>query len=405
MPLFRYITRDAVGLAQAGTLLAPSLEALTSELRGRGLLVIEAEPVVDAEQSGFSLNPATWLPMTTFDVGLGFQQLATMLRSGLSLLAGLRIVAEQSRRPRAARIWRDLAVRIEQGSTFSGALAAHASVFSEHVVQLIRVGEHAGTLDTSLTRSAEHLERSRAIRLLVLNALAYPLLVVILTIGVAAFMVVSVIPKVQKFLGGSGRKLPEITQLLIDISSFITAYLPYLAIGLVATVVAVILSRQWPPGRRFFDAVLLRTPVVGYILRLSATAVFARAMGSLLESGVTLLDGLTTMERLVGNTVIRERIAAARESVLRGGTLAASLLQTRDFLPMLGRMVSVGETAGTLASILGEVATFHEAQLVATIRRLSAVIEPVLILAVGGVVGFVYMAFFISIFSLAGGVR
>jgi type IV pilus assembly protein PilC len=148
---------------------------------------------------------------------------------------------------------------------------------------------------------------------------------------------------------------------------------------------------------------VLRLPVVGGVLRLSGTAVFARGLSVLLESGVTLLDSLTTIEHLIGNRVLSERIAAAREAVLRGESLASTMSGRRDFLPMLHRMIAIGESSGTLASVLIEVAKFHEGQLVITIRRLSVVVEPVLILVVGGIVGFVYIAFFVAIFSLASG--
>lgn len=153
------------------------------------------------------------------------------------------------------------------------------------------------------------------------------------------------------------------------------------------------------------DRIFLRLPVVGGVLRLSGTAVLARGLGVLIESGVTLLDSLTTAERLVGNRALGARIAAARETVLRGGTLEAALGAGREFMPMLPRMIAVGESAGTLSPVLLEVARFHENQLVVVIRRMSVLIEPVVIIVVGGIVGFVYIAFFVALFSLAGGVR
>ncbi len=404
MPNFRFHARDARGDAQTGAIVAASAETLTAELRGRGMLVLEVEEVAeDSPQGRVSLNPFSWLPPTSFDVETGFQQLATMLHSGLSLLAGLRIVADQARRPRAARVWSDVCERIEEGATFSKSLAPHPKVFSPHVVQLVRVGEHAGDLDASLVRSAEHLERSRNLRLLVLNAITYPSIVLVMAVGVAGFMIVSVVPKIQKFLGAAGRRLPPITQLLVDVSNVVMNYLPWISLGLVSAALALFFCYRWPPGRRFLDAVLLRTPVFGYILRLSGTAVFARSLGILLESGVTLLDSLATVEQLVRNRVLSLRVAAARQTVLRGGTLADALGGGRDFLPMLARMVAVGESSGTLAPVLADIARFHEAQLVIAIRRMSVLVEPALILVVGGIVGFVYIAFFVAMFSLAAG--
>lgn len=406
MPTFRYTTRDTAGVSQSGTLTTNSIEMLIAELRGRGLLVVEVEPVEDAAPRGVvTLNPLTWLSATSFDVEMGFQQLATMLHSGLSLLSSLRTVAEQARRVRATAIWHKVADRIEQGATFADSLAAQGSVFSAHVVQLVRVGETSGDLDTALRSGAEHLERTRQMRMTVINALAYPAIVTLLSIGVASFMVLGVIPKIQKYLTGRGRALPGITQVLLDTADLVQTYLPYIGVGLLATSLAFVFIYRWPPGRLAMDGLFLRLPIVGGILRLAGTAVFARGLSVLLESGVTLIESLKTVEGLLGNRALAMRIRSTRDAVLRGGTLAASLSGGRAFMPMLARMVAVGENAGTLVQVLNEVARFHENQLVVAIRRMSVLIEPVLIIVVGSIVGFVYIAFFIALFSIAGGAR
>lgn len=405
MPAFRYITRDTAGGAQTGTLVASSMEALTAELRGRGLLVLDVEPLARKAGGQITWNPSTWLPAASFDAELGFQQLATMLHSGLSLLSALRTVAEQARRLRATAVWNEVADRIEQGSSFADALASQESVFSEHVVQLVRVGETSGNLDSALRSAAQHLERTRQMRLTVFNALMYPVIVALMAIGVTAFLVIGVIPKLQKYLSGRGRTLPAITQNLLDVVAWIQEWAPLLGVLGGATLVALFFIHRWPPGRLVLDAFFLRIPVVGRVLRLAGTATLARGLSALIESGVTLLESLRTVEKLVGNRALGARIGAAREAVLRGGTLASSLAEGREFMPMLPRMVAVGESAGTLSSVLREVADFHESQLLAAIRRMSMLIEPVVILVVGSIVGFVYIAFFVALFSLTGGVR
>ncbi len=406
MPNYRYISRDLTGGMQTSTLAAGSQEMLTAELRGRGLLVLEIEEIGGrAAPAGPTLDPRTWLGMASFDVEMGFHQLASMLRSGLSLLSAMRTVGEQARRPRATAVWNNVADRIEQGSSFTAALAAHPHVFSEHTTQLVRVGETTGNLDTALRRAAEHLERSRQLRLTVINALAYPAIVTLLACGVAAFLVLGVIPKIEKYIGGRGRKLPPITQSLLDVAAFVQIYLPYFAVSLAALSIALFFIHRWPPGRLVLDRFLLRIPIIGGVLRLSGTAVFARGLGVLLESGVTLLESLKTSEHLLANHSLRARVRKARETILRGGTLAAPLAEAHEFMPMLPRMVAVGESAGTLSQVLGEVAHFHENQIVIVIRRMSVLIEPVVILVVGVIVGFVYIAFFVALFSLAGGSR
>ncbi len=406
MPAYRFTTRDVTGAVRGGTLVAAGMEALTAELRGRGLLVVDVEEVAGPSKAGgVTWDPRSWRPPGALDVSMGCLQLATMLRSGLSLLSSLRTVAEQSSRKRVGAVWDGVADRIERGSTFAAALEAEKNVFPEQVIQLAKVGEATGNLDAALGRASEHLERSRQMKLTVFNALAYPLIVMLLAVGVAGFLVLFVIPKLQKYLSGAGRNLPAITQNLLDVSAFMQEWLPVFAVLALASAVGFWALRRWPPGRIAIDGMILRIPIIGGILRLAGTAVFSRGLGVLLESGVTLLDSLGTVENLLGNRSLRQRVARAREAVLRGGTLAAPLDEAGFFMPMLPRMVAVGESAGTLVQTLDEVAKFHENQLVVVIRRMSVLIEPVVILLVGGIVGFVYIAFFAALFSIAGGVR
>ncbi len=404
MAAYQYSARDRLGALRQGVAAAATAEALAGELRGQGLLVLRIDPVAPREQSpALSFSPFAWLPASRFDIEVGFQQLAAMLHSGLTLLVALRTVAEQARRARAAALWRNVAERIERGDTLSGALAAEGRHFPDYVVQLIRVGENSGELDAMLTRAAAHLEQSRNLRLMVANAMAYPVIVVVLAVGVSAFMVLSVIPKIERFLAGGGRSLPALTQTLLDLSNWLRDYLPEVAAGLLAVLAGGWILYRWPPGRLWMDAASLRIPVAGAVLRTAGTAAFARGMGILLESGVGLIESLHTAEQLVRNRALSRRVLAAREAVTRGETLAEGLTGHREFLPMLPRMVAVGEATGALGRTLNDLAAFHEGQLVAIVRRLGVVIEPVLILAVGGIVGFVYVAFFVALFSLATG--
>ncbi len=406
MPTFRYMSRDASGSSHSGVVAAGSMKILTAELRSRGLLVIDLEAVGGSEAGDrLSWNPRTWLRGNRFDAELGFQQLAVMLHSGLSLLTALRTVADQARRPRAAAVWRAVAERVEHGSTFGNALAQHPKMFPHHAVQLVSVGEATGNLDSALERAAGHLERSRQLRLTVINALAYPAIVTLMATGVALFLVGWVIPKLEKYLNARGRSLPPLTQTMLDSVAFARENLPLVAILLAAGCLGVFFVRRWPPGRLTTDRILLRLPVIGSVLKLSGTANVSRGLSVLLESGVTLLEGLRTAGGLVGNRAQAARIESTRETVLRGGTLAAGLGAGTEFLPMLPRMAAVGESAGTLPPVLDDVARFHENQLLAFIRRMSVLIEPVIIVVVGGIVGFVYIAFFLALFSLAGGIR
>ena len=404
MPVFAFTARDASGQPKDGEQDADTPGALVNELRARGWVVLDVTAAAQEPKTNYAalLNPFNWLRPGRIDVEVGFQQIASMLRSGLTLLSAIKTAGEQARRPSMTRVWERVYERIEEGSSFADAIAAYPRCFPEFVVELVRVGEASGTLDVVLARAADQLERSRGLKVTVINALFYPAMVLLMALGVTTFMLVSLIPKLQKFLTMRHKKLPAITLALLDVSSFAQAALPYLAIILPAAIIAFVAFYRWSPGRMWLDRFLLRVPIAGKILRISATAGFARTLGLLLESGVSLLAGLQTVQNLIGNRAISAHIASVRETVIQGGTLAAPLLEKRIFMPMLARMVAVGETTGTLDPVLEEVAKFHEKELAAIMRWLSVLIEPAIIVVVGGIVGFVYIAFFVALFSIAG---
>jgi len=403
MPLFVYSARDSAGRTQSGKSSGGSAGEIVSSLRERGWIILDIQPAKDdSPASVSSLNPAMWLPATKFDTEIGLQQIGTMLRSGLTLLAALKTTAEQARRPAMGVVWLKICARIEEGSSFADAVSHHPNHFPEFVVQLIRVGERSGTLETVVTRAAEQLERGRNLRMTLLNALLYPAIVVVMALATAAFMLIGVVPKLQAFLANRGRRLPPITQLLIDISTFLQSYYAHILIVTVAAIAAFVLFYRTSAGALLVDRLCLRVPVIGKLLRTAATALLARNLALLVESGITLLDALQTIANLVSNRFLSRHVREVRDSVMQGGTLAEPLTQEKLFMPMLGRMVAVGEATGTLAPVLNEVADFHEKQLAVSVKRLGVLIEPAIIIVVGSIVGFVYIAFFVAMFSLAG---
>jgi type IV pilus assembly protein PilC len=406
MPSFIFKARDRGGRTQQGALAADSAGAAVNRLRERGWLVLDVRAAA-ARSGGISLRglvPHNWLPPRSVDVELSLRQEAVMLRSGITLLAALTMVAEQSSRARMGRIWSDVAARIQEGASLADAMSHH-SRFSSMVVQLVRVGEQTGHLEPVLTRAADALEGRRRMRFSVLTALAYPAIVLFAAIGVTAFMVLNVIPKLEKFLSAIGRKLPAVTQLLLDISRTVDACIVPVLAGALVLAVALVALYLWPPGRMRIDRWLLRVPLLGTLFRLSGTVSFASGLAVLLQSGITLLEGLRTAERLQRNRQLAAQVAAARDVIMHGGTLAVPLSAPRGFMPMLSRMVTVGESAGTLDEVLLEVAKFYESQLQGAIRSLSVIIEPLIIIVVGSIVGFVYISFFMALFAAGGATK
>lgn len=401
MGLFSVMVKDAGGIRRTILREAESAGAVASYLRAEGLLVLE---VTEARGPGTlppAWHPAWLLPMTGFDVEMGLRQLASMLKSGVSLLEGLQTVERQARSPRAIRSWRRVRERVYAGASFGDALDAQGRRFGGMVSRLARVGEQSGELDLALSRAGDHLEKRRSLRAMVINALVYPVLAVLMAIGVSAFLVVGVIPKVAAFLQQGGAQLPPITQNLLDLSDWTVRHGVTLVVVLAGSVALWMLVRIPARGREFEDACLLRIPVTGRILRLSATAVFARAMETMIASGVSLLDALEVASRLLSNHRCRRRLVTVHADVLRGTSLATALAAVREFMPMLARMAAVGEQTGSLSETFGETARFHEMMLAQAIKRFSMLIEPVMILVTGVIVGFVYIAFFSAIFSMA----
>jgi type IV pilus assembly protein PilC len=324
-----------------------------------------------------------------------------MLRSGLTLLGALQAAGQNAEGLRMRLVLASVMGRIDGGGTFAGALEAEG-VFGDLTVQLARVGEETGSLDVVLERAADAIERRRQLVQQVVTALAYPLLVLVAAVGVTLFMVLEVIPRLEGLMKSLGRKLPPTTMALIEASTWARAEGPWWLMGLLLLASALGLAFRMPGARVVADRWMLAVPLVGEVLRVAGSAMFARAFAILLRSGVTVLDGLRTAEALAGNRHLASVVARAREGVLGGGALSEGLGGRGGFVPMLGRMVAVGEATGRLEEVLEEVARHLEGQLAVRVRRLSALVEPAIIVLVGGIVGFVYVTFFLTLYAAAG---
>jgi type IV pilus assembly protein PilC len=401
MPVFTYCAKDTTGHSQKGNYTAPSLEAARSALRNEGLLLLELrEAKHSAPAQKNILQPSTWLWIRSIDVELSLQPLAVMLKSGVTLLKALQIISKQSTRKRMERVWERVSEDIQGGSSFAQALEKHRC-FNHLTLQLVHIGEQTGRLELVLRQAAQGIEQQRQLRNHILNALAYPTVVLVAALGVTIFMLVSVIPRIETFLRTLGRPLPPLTQSLVDLSAGITLYWPLFLTGSVFIFLIFLAIYSNPQGRKFLDRQALRLPIFGRLFRLSGTILFARVMSMMLGSGLTILESLRTASQLHYNRSLAEQVDQVREQILRGGSLSESLAQG-SYMPMLASMVEVGEASGTLEELLQEVAVFHEAQLQWMIRWLSTLVEPLIIILIGGVVGFVYTAFFVAILGGVG---
>jgi type IV pilus assembly protein PilC len=402
MPSFAYNIRTTAGQTETGVLDATDALAASEALRAGGNLLLGLEPA--ANRAAVKRNKASIrrLPfvrprIATLEVSL--RQLSVMLASGLTLLESLRTAAAQSS-PLMRATLIDLAEQVQEGRSLTEALDRHPWM-GRMVRQLIEVGEQTGILDVVLDRAAEALERRRLLVSQAVAALMYPAIVFLAAIGVTIFMLAFAVPRLTQYLSALGRPLPAMTQVLVDASNFLLVWWPALTGGILLSLICFAVAYATPPGRLLIDSVVLRVPIIGYIFRTSATAMFSRSFALLLASGVTIIEGLRTCQDLHRNRRLTVLIAQARQNVIAGAPLAPGVAARKTFTPMLSSMIAIGERSGNLDDTLLACAQFHEQRLAALIKTLSSLVEIAVILIVGGIVGYVYIAFMLALYGAA----
>ncbi|MEO0795717.1 MAG: type II secretion system F family protein [Verrucomicrobiota bacterium] len=390
------------GVIEADTLDAARWSLLEQGLRPEKLQPAGANQVGQSgAASSFELNrvdPRNWGGVKSVHIELTLRQLSVMLRSGLTLLAAIDTIIELPPSRAVRRTYEQIRVKLEGGSSLADAISDEKG-FPKSVVAMISLGEESGNLDIVMRRSAEAMESVRRNRNAMITALFYPTFTLTFAIGICVYMVIAVIPPMKRALQALGRPLPGMTQSLLDLSDFVNTYGPAILAIVVVSILTFIFIYLWPPGRLAVDRTLLRLPLAGTILRCGGTALFARSMATLLESGIRLVEGLRILTAVHGNKHFAAVVDSARNRILEGGTLADSLGRGRAYTPMMVKMVGVGESSGNLEETLVNVADFHDERLQTLIKQLSALIEPMIVLLVGGLVGYIYIAFFVGLYG------
>lgn len=403
MPSFSYTARDRNGQQHVDIIQSSNRESAVAALREQGLLPLKIEPVKDKNttQRSYSLNPFDYRSFNDKDIEHEFHQIAVMLRSGVSLLDALNLTLKHCRIG-ARSTWEAMAKKIQQGSSFSNAMSEHKA-FSQFTMQLIKVGEQTGNLGTVMDEAANEVKEARKLKKQIFTALRSPSFTLLMAIGIVVFMMTNLIPEIKKLLKMMGKPMPPITQALIDSSDWFLANGIQILALVIVSIVSFIALYNWSPSRLLIDKYALKIPVFGYVLRLSGTVLFCRAMGLLLRSGVVMVDALATVEKLHVNQYMASRIAFARNRVLQGGSLAEQMEVESGYMPLLLQMVRIGENSGTLDELLLEMTEYHNELLKQAIATLTGMIAPAMTIFVGGIIGFVYAAFLVAMFSAAGG--
>lgn len=413
MPQFSFTAVDEQGREQRGQLEAPDIRSAAATLRQQSLFVVElgggsgtasnptpGEGVHLDVGSAFRQLHGLLLPIRAKDRIFFLQQLALMLRSGLTLLQSLEVCREHTSKPALADAIKRVAESIQSGKSFSKALAQEKILLPHLGIKLIESAEASGEMDTVLSQLATHLEQKQELRTTLLTGLTYPAIVLLVSIGVATFLVVKVIPQFSKFFAQRAVSLPWSTQLLLDISDYVITYGLPIFLVLLGTTLALSFAYTTERGRLSLDRIFLYIPVVGKLLTVGAMAQLTRTLSMLLNSGLTLLDSLRIVRTVIGNQAISSTLTRAAKEVLGGRDLASSLMNS-TIPSLVPRVVAVGERTGALAHVLEELSEFYRRDLQARIKRMTTLVEPVLILIIGVMVGFVYFAFFQAIFQLA----
>ena len=339
------------------------------------------------------------------DLVIYTRQFATMIDAGLPLVQCLDILSSQLDNMAFRDVLVKVKVKVESGSTLADALGDHPKVFDTLYVQLVAAGEIGGILDTILNRLAQYIEKNEKLKNKVKSAMVYPSVVLVVAVGVTVVLLLFVTPTFEKMFKDFGGAMPAPTQIVIDLSKWLQHYIGYLVAFIIAAVIGFRAWVTWPKGRVQWDSFVIRTPIFGPLVRKVAVARFTRTLGTMISSGVPILDALEVVAKTAGNAVVEKAIRYTREKIAEGKTIVQPLAETNVFPPMVVQMIGVGEATGAMDQMLTKIADFYDDEVDAAVAALTSLIEPVMMVFLGGVVGGFLVAMYLPIFSIAGAVK
>jgi len=398
MPTYTYTARAVNGELKTATIDAPSREEVVAQLRRQRMSVVK----VDEEAAKKSKTKGS---IKMRDIVIFTRQFSTMINAGLPLVQALDILAKQTENKTLSEVTRAVVFDVESGHTVADALAKHPNAFSDLYVNMVAAGEAGGILDTILMRLATFMEQNDALVRKVKGAMIYPGVIMSVAVIAICVLLIFVIPVFETMFGSVGLALPLPTRIVIGLSRFLKGYWYLLGGGIAGTVVMVKRYYATPNGKLLIDKALLKVPVLGDVLRKSAVSRFTRTLGTLISSGVSILDGLEITAKTAGNRVIQDAIMASRASIAGGDTIAAPLQKSAVFPPMVISMIAVGEQTGGLDEMLSKIADFYDEEVDAAVSGLLSLLEPIMIVFLGVVVGGMVVAMYLPIFDMMNAVQ
>ncbi|HVY46502.1 MAG TPA: type II secretion system F family protein [Minicystis sp.] len=401
MAEFVWEARGRAGEVRRGTMEAENEVAVQNRLRAQQLNPTRVK------KKGAGLNLSLGSGVEAKDLVKFVRQFATMIDAGLPLVQCLEILSNQEPNKFFQAALRDIKNTVEQGATFSDALRRHPKIFDELFVNLVQAGEVGGILDTILNRLAVYIEKRVKLARQVRGALAYPIAVICIMMIVMVVLMTFVIPAFENMFAEFGAKdaLPGLTKAVIAVSKGFVTYLPLIVIVVIGLAVGFTYTYRSPKGKRFFHRMLLKLPIIGPVMQKIAVARFSRTLGTLLASGVAILDALDIVAKTAGNVIVEEGLMYARARISEGKNMAEPLGEINVFPGMVVQMVAVGEQTGALDTMLNKIADFYEEEVDVAVAALTSLLEPLLMVIVGAMVGTVLIAMYLPIFDLAGKIK
>lgn len=401
---FIYLAKNAKGQTKHGEVEAQNIHTARFVLRKQGLWVININQKAGGG-SGDGKDPGGFKlfgqQITLKDMVIFSRQFASMTEAGIAMLRALTVLIEQTENPKLSSILAEVKDDIEQGKALSESLGKFPETFDRLYVAMVKAGEAGGVLDQVLNRLAGFLEARSRLTQKVKTAMSYPVGVVIVAILVLWFMLTFILPKFSAIFESTGGELPAFTQALIDLSEIVRS--PWMLVVLAALWFTASSIQNWyqtPKGRRYLDRVLLNLPIFGEIIKKVAVARFSRTFGTLIQSGVPMITALEVVKDSANNAILEDVIEEVRKEVEEGGSLSTKLSKSDIFPPMVTQMIAIGEESGELETMLEKVADFYDTEVDNSVESLTALMEPILIVVLGGMVGAVVVAMYLPIFDI-----
>lgn len=398
MPVYVWVAQTKKGRKLKGEIDAATEAIALSQLKKRNFTVKKLKPKPkDIFENISFLKPK----VSNKDLVVFTRQFSTMIDAGLPLVQGLTILAEQSENPTFKAILKEITKDVEGGSTLAEAMKKHPKIFDSLFVNLVAAGEVGGILDTILRRLAQFIEKAERLKSQIKGAMTYPIVVMAIAILVISVILVFVIPVFEDMFKSFGSALPTPTQIVVNMSRFLKGNIHWVLIALGALIYGFKRYRNTVSGRKQTDSLFLKLPIFGNLLKKTAVARFTRTLGTMISSGVPILDALEIVAKTAGNVVIEEIIYEVRGSIAEGQTIAEPLSENDIFPGMVIQMIAVGEATGALDSMLEKIADFYDEEVDAAVGALTSMLEPLLMLFLGGSIGGLVIAMYLPIFGMA----